>query len=151
MAESGGPEFVYVRSNFDNDRIALHEIDVAHPGGSAVVARNHGTVKVGNTAAVRARLRDQWLVEDTSSEGKKSADEAADKRVESLEAQGDSGASFADEFADKREWPGTEPTPEEVMRDKSPKAAKEMQDAQVQVPEPPKGDQNPEVKGRQSR
>ena len=150
MAESGGPEFLYVRSNFDNDRIALHEIDPAHVGGSAVVARNHGTVKVGNTAAVRARLRDQWLVEDMSAEGKKAADKAAEEKVEALEAEGDRGAAFADQFADNREWPGTEPTAEEVLRNKAPKAVKEIEE-QVQVPDPPKNDQTPEVKGRQSR
>jgi hypothetical protein len=147
MAESGGPEYVYVRSNFDNDRLALHEIDPAHPMGSAVVARNHGTVKVGNTAMVRARLRDQWLVEDTSAEGKKHADEALKVREEELDNTGDRGAALAEQFADNRKWPGAEPTKEEVLRDENPKLAEAQAEAQPKVPDPPKGDQRPEVKG----
>jgi hypothetical protein len=147
MAENDGPEFVYVRSNLDNNRVALHEIDPAHPGGSVMVARNMGTQKVGNTALVRARLRDQWLVEDTSADGKKEADKAAETREEYLTGIADRGAVASEAFVDNRTWPGAEPTVEEKMADENPKVAEAMKDSQVKVPEPPKGDQTPSVKG----
>lgn len=147
MAEENGPEFVYVKSGFNNNRVVLHEIDPAHPGGSVLVAGDKPT-KVGNTAMVRERIRSQWLVEVTEGAEKKKADERLEARMEMIETTLGAGESALNaQFADTREWPGAEPTQDEVMADKAPKAVKEMQDAQPQVPAPPKGDEKARVRG----
>jgi hypothetical protein len=73
--------FLYVRSARGDDRVALHEIDVAHPGGSVVVAGDR-VVKVGNTAMVQDALRRDQLTEDgIDADGRKAADEFADRMV----------------------------------------------------------------------
>lgn len=81
QASDQGPEFFYVRSNLDENRVALHEVDAKHPGGSVIVAGNT-PVKVGNTKFVRDRLRDGFLVEVSGDKATRMADKAAAERDE---------------------------------------------------------------------
>jgi hypothetical protein len=83
MAEE--QQYLYVKSALDDDRVALHEVDDAHPGGSAIVAGDL-VAKVGDTAMVRSRLRDRWLVEVSGGEETKKADKWADERQEMMSA-----------------------------------------------------------------
>ena len=107
------PEFLYVRSNLNGDAVALHEIDPAHPGGSVMVAGNL-PAKVAPTSFVRERLRDHWLVEVDDADDRKRADEIAASRLGTEEApKGDLDQLGAGEV-DKRDWPGSKPTPAEV-------------------------------------
>ena len=136
-----GEGFVYVRSGFDNNRVALHEVDAEHPSGSVIVAANSGPVKVGNTALVRQRLRDGWLVEVTNKADKEEADRAAAERSKRLSATTDAGASvLTEQFTDTRTWPGSEPTDAEVAADRAPKVADKPPPSPPQVPVPPKSD-----------
>ena len=146
MANETGPDVLYVKSGFDNNRIALHEIDPAHPGGSVVVAGDKPT-KVGNTAMVRARLRDQWLVEVSGEGVHKEADKRAENRVKMIESSLGNETAVSEQFADTRTWPGSEPTADEVMADANPKLVEAQREAAPKVPNPPKGDQKPIVKG----
>lgn len=72
---------VYVKSNRDDARVALSEVDDAHPGGSAFVAAGTGPVKVGLTPFVRDQLREGNLVEVDAAADKKKADKAADEKM----------------------------------------------------------------------
>lgn len=88
--EKKEPEFLYVESARDDDRVALSEIDDAHPGGSIFVARGVGAVKVANTASVMAALRNgpdgPLLREVSGSSAKKRADETARAKMGDAEA-----------------------------------------------------------------
>jgi hypothetical protein len=80
-AKDEGPEFFYVRSALDENRVALHEVDEKHPGGSVLVAGKN-PVKVGNTKFVKDRLRDGFLVEVSGDRARKQADKMAADRAE---------------------------------------------------------------------
>jgi hypothetical protein len=97
------PTYLYVRSNLDGDDVALHEVDDKHPGGSVIVA-GQNVEKVADTAFVRSRLRDRWLVEVKGSEGKKGADDRAKARTEMLSATAPSDAAGTGEPLDEDEW-----------------------------------------------
>jgi hypothetical protein len=87
-------KFLYVKSAFPDDRVALHEVDDLHPGGSVIVAGKI-VAKVADTPFVRLRLRDRWLVEASESKEKSAADKWADERSKSMSAVGDTSI-FAD-------------------------------------------------------
>jgi hypothetical protein len=76
-------EFLYVRSALDDNRVALHEIDPLHPGGSVIVAGDL-VAKVGRTAYVMSRLRENWLEEadDADKDEIKRADEMAQQKID---------------------------------------------------------------------
>lgn len=90
--EKNEPEikFLYVESARDDDRVALSEVNDAHPGGSIFVARGTGAVKVANTAAVMDGLRDgpdgRMLREVSGASAKKKADESARTKMGDAEA-----------------------------------------------------------------
>jgi len=52
---------ITVKSNLSANQVALWERDPAHPGGEVFIA-GPGEHEVGETAAVKARLKDGWLV-----------------------------------------------------------------------------------------
>jgi hypothetical protein len=79
MAE---PKFIYVKGNRNDGRVALSEVDEAHPGGSVFVA--HRMVrKVAKTAFVNDQLHDGALVETDDADDKKEADEFLKRLLES--------------------------------------------------------------------
>lgn len=72
MAET--PKFLYVKGNRNDGRVALSEVDDAHPGGSVFIA--HRMVrKVAKTAFVNDQLHDGFIVETDDADDKKEADE----------------------------------------------------------------------------
>ena len=89
-------DFVYVRSGRNDNRVALSEVDAAHPGGSAFVAQ--GMVrKVGYTPFVAAQIREGLLVEVSEAADKKQADAYA-KEVMSGEEREAMGEPQEDHF-----------------------------------------------------
>lgn len=83
MAEE--TKYLYVKSALPGSEVALHEVDDAHPGGSAIVAGNI-VAKVADTPFVRARLRDRWLVEADDSKEKSAADKWSEERTKLMSA-----------------------------------------------------------------
>lgn len=81
------PQFLYVRSARDDNRVALHEVDDAHPFGSVLVAGD-ACVKVGDTALVRAQLREGELEEVKGASDRKDADKALEDRQKAFEEAG---------------------------------------------------------------
>jgi hypothetical protein len=75
-----------VQSARDDNRVALSEVDDAHPGGSVFVAQGTGPVKVANTAAVMDALRNDLLEEVSESKGKAHADKMARVKMGDEEA-----------------------------------------------------------------
>lgn len=55
-------KFMYVKGNRNDDRVALSEVDDAHPGGSVFVARRM-VRKVARTPFVQDQIHDGHLVE----------------------------------------------------------------------------------------
>lgn len=81
------PQFLYVQSALEGNRVALHEVDDAHPFGSVLVAGDR-VEKVGDTAFVRAQLREGALTEVRDAADKKAADKAMDERTKAFEEAG---------------------------------------------------------------
>lgn len=79
QAANDEPQFLYVQSALEGNRVALHEVDDAHPFGSVLVAGDN-VVKVGDTAFVRAQLREGALTEVRNASDKKDADKAQEER-----------------------------------------------------------------------
>jgi hypothetical protein len=80
------PQFLYVRSARDDNRVALHEVDEAHPGGSVLVAGDM-VRKVADTSYVRAQIRENQLMEVKDAKSKSSADKwLADREKAFVEA-----------------------------------------------------------------
>jgi len=89
-------DYIYVRSGRSDNRVALSEVDEAHPGGTAFVAQGM-TRKVGYTPFVADQIRQGFLVEVNDAAGKKQADEFA-KTVMSGEEREAMGEPQADTF-----------------------------------------------------
>lgn len=109
-------EVLYVRSGRDDNRVALHEIDPAHPGGSVIVAGEECR-KVGNTALVLDQLRKGELEECDGEADIKAADKHADERVKAFGETGvaqDRPESRSDAYREANPPQGSQPTPEEV-------------------------------------
>ncbi len=86
--DNDAPEFLYVTSARDDDRVVLHEVDDAHPGGSVLVAGDM-VRKVAPTALVLAALRDPLgLTEVRNAKNQKSADEFLDMRAKAFAEAG---------------------------------------------------------------
>lgn len=82
MADDKHPGYMYVESARSDNRVALHEVDEAHPGGSVIVSRNSGPRKVAKTPFAMMRLRENELREVTKSGAKKIAEMHAKRAVE---------------------------------------------------------------------
>jgi hypothetical protein len=81
------PQYLYVQSARDDNRVALHEVDDAHPFGSVLVAGDN-VEKVADTALVRAQLREGELVEVRDAADRKAADKSYDERRKAFEEAG---------------------------------------------------------------
>lgn len=83
-AKSNDELFMYVRSTTGDNRVAFHEVDDAHPGGSAFVA-GPKVVKVGRTALAQERIRSRMLAEvKGDSRQKAQADKDAQAKIDAL-------------------------------------------------------------------
>lgn len=78
-------KYIYVKSNRNDNRVALSEVDDLHPGGSAFVAAGTGAVKVGVTPFVRDQLMQGHLIEVDDSAEKKEAEALADEKLSDAE------------------------------------------------------------------
>lgn len=81
--EANNDKYMYVRSTTGDNRVAFHEVDDAHPGGSVIVA-GPGVVKVGRTPFALARVRERALAEVKDSGERSKADKAAKAREDAL-------------------------------------------------------------------
>jgi hypothetical protein len=100
-------KYIYVESARNDNRVALSEVDPAHPNGSVLVAGNTGPRKVAHTPFVAMRLREGEIREVSESKGKKSADAH-------IKAQQDSGAVVEPEPTPEANTEGAEPSEEEL-------------------------------------